>query len=302
MAEASEPSEPISLRIERGADLAGKPRIDSLPALLLPFESSVVELSMEGSAAQRIDRASFALVPARVRYRVLAVSPVTNLLTLLIGQTARTRTCREYRPHVEAAQLDLVLGAPRLFSRTRWVDELANRYVFERHVCEKHTSAAARFLETEITKELFFLGKEALADKTRASVVHEGSDVVRRAREWIEDHLFSPLPIEELARRCHTSPSSLLRAFRKELGIAPATYVRDRRLDESLLLLQSGRHSVGEVATRVGYQNVSAFTAAFSRRFKSTPSTARPAAGGAERLPPQGTAAKKTKRRNRRSL
>jgi AraC-like DNA-binding protein len=294
-------SEPMTLRFERGAEVAGQSRFEALPALLLPLESSVIELTIEGRAAQRIDRASFALVPARARYRVGALSPVTKLLTLGVGEIARTRTCREYKPHVDALELATVVGAPRVLSRTRWFDELANRYLFERDVCEKHASAAARFLETEITKELFFLGKEALADKTRASVVHEGSDVVRRARQWIEDHLFSPLPIEELAQRCHTSPSSLLRAFRKELGMAPATYLRDRRLDESLLLLQSGRHSVGEVATRVGYQNLSAFTAAFSRRFKSPPSAVRPTTGG-ERLPPQGLPPRKAAGRKRRSL
>jgi hypothetical protein len=190
----------MTLRFERGAEVAGQSRFEALPALLLPLESSVIELTIEGRAAQRIDRASFALVPARARYRVGALSPVTKLLTLGVGEIARTRTCREYRPHVDPIELATIVGAPRLLSRTRWFDELANRYLFERDVCEKHASAAARFLETEITKELFFLGKEALADKTRASVVHEGSDVVRRARQWIEDHLFSPLPIEESSR------------------------------------------------------------------------------------------------------
>jgi len=93
----------------------------------------------------------------------------------------------------------------------------------------------------------------------------------------------------ELARHCHTSESTLLRAFRRDFETTPATYARERRLEASLLLLKSGRYTVTEVAARVGYGSLPAFTIAFRRRFGSSPSSARTAESRMERLPPHGT-------------
>lgn len=80
----------------------------------------------------------------------------------------------------------------------------------------------------------------------------------------------------DIARTCGSSESTLLRAFRRAFGVPPTTYVRNRRLEEALLLLESGRYTVSEVAVRVGYANLSAFTVAFRRRFRTAPSDVKP--------------------------
>ncbi len=219
------------------------------------------------------NRANLALVPANASYKIASRSPAARVLTLGLGPAALAAATREYAPYVEARTFAAVLGVVRILPRTRWLDELIHRYVFERDQCEKHDSAAARFLETEMTKEIYFVGKEQLAAvRARTSVVHEEDVLARRAREHIEDHLFDAMRVADLARACHASESTLLRAFRRELGVAPIAYIRTRRLDESRLLLRAGRYTVGEVATRVGYANVAAFTTAFRRRFGELPS------------------------------
>jgi AraC-like DNA-binding protein len=205
---------------------------------------------------------------------------------------------REYRPHVTAAGLAEHLSRELVLSRTRWFDEIAHRHLFEVDGCDRGGSRAARFLETEITKEVFFLVKERNEAQTRASVVQEGTDIVKRARAFIEHALFSPLSTSRIARSCRTSESSLLRAFKREVGVAPATFVRDRRLDEALLMLESGKYSASEVALRVGYAGLPAFSAAFSRRFGVAPSRVRVAS---PTLPPQGqTETRKSLTRSRK--
>jgi AraC-like DNA-binding protein len=181
-----------------------------------------------------------------------------------------------------------VLERVRLLPRTRWVDELAQRFVFEREVCGKAASQAARFLETELIKETYFLGREQLERRTRDSVLFEGDALAARARAWIEAHLFEPFRIDELVRHCHASESTLLRAFHRELGSPPLAYVRRRRLEEALQLLETGRYTVTEIAMRIGYENPSAFAAAFRDRFGVAPSGVRPTTPGAERLPAHG--------------
>jgi len=281
-------AEPMGIRFERGPELGRASRVDAWPALLVPLASSAVSLQLGDEPPMRVDRASIALVPSGTPYRVQPFGAATELLTLLVGPGARELACREYRGHVVMARLTGMLRTARLLPRTRWVDELAYRYHFERSICEKHRSAAAAFLETEITKELYFLCHERESDRTRASLLHEEDDLVSRARARIEADPFAPLRVRDLARHCHASESTLLRAFRRELGATPASYARERRLDAALLMLHSGRLAVGEVATRVGYSNVAAFTAAFGRRFGSPPSAVRHGSVELEVLPPHG--------------
>jgi AraC-like DNA-binding protein len=120
-------------------------------------------------------------------------------------------------------------------------------------------------------------------------VLFEGDGVAALALAWIEEHLFDPFRMDDLVRHCHASESTLLRTFRREIGVSPIAYVRRRRLEQSLQLLESGRYGVTEVATRVGYENPSAFAAAFRQQFGVAPSSARSAVPVDARLPAHGS-------------
>lgn len=287
----------ITLRYVRDTKELARPRIERGPSLVFPLERAVIDVRTDG-LSEKVDRASFVLVPAGASYELGARGSVAPVLVLVVGPRAISAAAAEYAPHFQTKAFARITAAPRLFARTRWVDEIVQRYLFERDVCRRDASAAARFLETEITKELYFLGKEQLEARERASVVHEDDDVVARARAFLESRLFEPFSMRALAAYVHASESTLLRAFRRAVGSPPAAWVRERRLEESRLLLESGRYTVGEVADRVGYGTLASFTAAFSRRFGAAPSSVRPRAKG-ELLPPHGTPPRK--RRSRRS-
>jgi AraC-like DNA-binding protein len=284
--------EALGLELRRLSGKAASQHIHGRAAIIAPLQDSVIELERgTGRAAgrpERLDRAVIAMVPAASRYRVRAISPVTEVVTLQIGPIAIARVCADYAGHVDAAQFEQLLTTPRLLPRTRWVDELIHRYVFERDVCKKADSRAAIFLEIELAKEMFFLCNEQAGAFTRASVLATGDDLVARARAILDAAIFAPPLIGALAKRCHTSPSSLLRAFSRELGCSPTTYVRERRLDAALLLVQAGQLSMGEIATRVGYSNLPAFTAAFHKRFGKPPSALRGRDDALVTLPPHG--------------
>ena len=287
----------MKLRVDRDSEASGVARVAPHPSLIVPLETTVVTLQASGRA-ERLDRSTFALVPARSAYTLELPHGGTSVVAILeIEERERTAVVREYTPHVDARRLREVLAATRCLPRTRWVDELVNRYVFEREVCEKPASKAARFLEAELTKEVYFLGVEQAAQKTRTSVLFEGDSIATRAKAWLEEHLFEPFHVAQLARHCHASESTVLRAFRRELGVAPLAYLRRRRLEQALQLLESGRHAVTEVATRVGYDNPSAFAAAFRDQFGFSPSSARPVLEAARTLPAHGTPPKRRPRR-----
>jgi AraC-like DNA-binding protein len=286
----------MQLRVDRDASASGT-RVMPAPALIAPLESTVVTID-----DRRVDRSQIVLVPARCAVAIeLPAAGAVMVATLMIEAADRAAALRDYAPYIDARRFTEVLAAVRVLPRTRWVDELVQRYLFEREVCEKPRSRAARFLEAELTKELYFLGCEQLDQRTRTSVLHEGASVAVRARVWIEEHLFEPFRIEALVAACAASESTVLRAFRKEHGVAPVAYLRRRRLEEAMQLLESGRYGVTEVATRVGYENPSAFAAAFREQFGTPPSAVRPALDAAAVLPAHGAPPVRPRRRSARS-
>lgn len=265
----------LALIVDRDAAAIARPRVASAPTLIAPLASTTIALAL-GARRERLDRTTIALVPARARYRLASTSPAPQVVTLAVSPAATAEVERTYAPHVVPATFAALLREARVLPRTRWVDELVHRYLFERDVCARHGSLATRFLETELIKELYFLADEQRAGRARAPVVGEGSALVERARAAIEASLFAPFAMAALARACHASESTLTRTFKQALGITPGAYVRERRLDEAMPLLESGRYSVGEVATRVGYARQAAFAAAFQRKFHVAPSRVRP--------------------------
>ncbi|HEY5950529.1 MAG TPA: AraC family transcriptional regulator [Kofleriaceae bacterium] len=277
----------MGLIVDRDADALNKRRVYPSPALVLPLETTVMTLRV-ARTERRLDRATFALVPARVAHEIEVPAVGTVIVvSLLLEQGVCAAAVRDYAPHVDARGFAEVVSQVRWLSRTRWVDELVHRFVFERELCNKSASRAARFLEAEIAKETYFLVREQLEQRTRDSVLFEGDALGVRAREWIEAHLFEPFRLDELLRHCHASESTLLRACRRELGAPPLVYARRRRLEESLQLLETGRYTVTEIATRIGYDNPSAFAAAFRDQFGVAPSSIATAPGRV-RLPAHG--------------
>ena len=241
------------------------------PTLIVPVHAGIVEVDI-GGKKHLLDRASWVLVPAGKRAVIVAKSPIAHTLALSVSDALRTTVVHAYGGEIRLTHFDRYVGDVQVMARTNWVNELAHRYLFERAVCKKRDNVATAFLEMELVKELYFLCHERYTERERSSVVESRTSLAERAMAVIEAHLFEQEVVALATKSCGASASSLLRAFKKELGQGPLGYVRARRLDESLLLLKSKRYAVGEVAMKVGYQNFAAFSQAFRARFGMKPS------------------------------
>jgi AraC-like DNA-binding protein len=239
-----------------------------------PLDAAVAELRV-GSRLDLLDRASFAVLPRGRRAAIEAKSPVAHVLVLAASDALIEAMAGAYRGEVDPKRLERYVSEAHTLPRTNWMNEVFHRYLFERAVCRKRDNEATRFLETEIVKELYFLRLARDSSGDRRSVVEGEGALIERALKAIEARLFEADVVRGLARACGASESTLLRAFKRELGVGPLAYVRARRLDESILLLKSRRFSVSEVAAMVGYRNLAAFSEAFRARFGMRPSDLR---------------------------
>jgi AraC-like DNA-binding protein len=252
--------EPLRVRLER-------------PSIVVSLEACAVEV-LAGAERFTVDRTSCLVVPRSTRVVLRSPGPAARVAILGVGEALMEAVARRHaKLGLERARLERWLAGVELLPRTVWVHEICHRYVFEREALDEHDNLATRFLEIEILKEIYYLFRDRHDGADRASAGQKYSPVLERAIAWIEAHLFAPRGLSELARRAGASESTLLRSFRRELGCAPGEYWRTRRLDESLVLLRTGRYSVAEVAARTGYDNPTSFGYAFRARFGQSPSS-----------------------------
>jgi AraC-like DNA-binding protein len=246
------------------------------PTVVSPLESAIGIFEHRGER-QTIDRSRVLLLPKGAKVRVRAPASSLSFAAIGLGEAVIERAVLVHdRLGVTHDRFERWLATSAVLPRTVWVHEVIHRYVFERHALQETNSDAARFLEVELAKEVYFLLRDRDRGAERASAQRELSEPVRRAVAYIEDNLFGWTPGAALARLSGTSESSLLRAFRREVGESPAAYWRARKLEEALHLLRAGAHSVTEVSERVGYENAAAFGEAFRRRFGRPPSIFKP--------------------------
>ena len=78
--------------------------------------------------------------------------------------------------------------------------------------------------------------------------------------------------IENLAKTALMSESKLKKLFKKAFGLAPYEYYQKNRMHRAKELLTSRKHSVTQVGSMLGYQNLSNFSTAFKKEFDCLPS------------------------------
>ncbi|QQD17109.1 AraC family transcriptional regulator [Spongiibacter nanhainus] len=101
---------------------------------------------------------------------------------------------------------------------------------------------------------------------------HQASDdLVERAERWIRRNLGRDFRIEELASELHVSPRTLIRRFQKALGESPQSFTQKLRIEKSKILLETTQMRFGDIVTRCGYSDESAFRRLFKRYCQVSP-------------------------------
>ncbi len=273
---SADPTEAVTLDVIGVTAAEARAVGGPLPTLLMPIESAVASVTV-GDDVHTLDRSNFLVLPSGTVARVHPSAAVTSVAVLGLAPAVRARMVAiHHKLGVSDDQLEAWLGEVSLLPRTVWVHEIVHRYVFERHALDEHDSDAARFLEVEIAKEVYFLFRDRDEGADRATIQQKHSTAIEKVVVFIDEHLFERRSVKELAAAAGVSESALLRAFRREVGLTPAAYWRRRKLDGALDMLRGGRHTVAEIAELVGYDNPTAFGDAFRRRFGRPPSMFKP--------------------------
>jgi AraC-like DNA-binding protein len=113
---------------------------------------------------------------------------------------------------------------------------------------------------------------------------------LKRAVDYIEDHLDRPLSLADIASSAGITRMYFAAQFRAATGLRPHEYLLRRRIERAQKLLIQTPAPLVEVALAVGFQTQSHFTTVFTRYTRQTPSVWRMLHCGTKRRFEEGSA------------
>lgn len=87
----------------------------------------------------------------------------------------------------------------------------------------------------------------------------------------MQTYYLKPLSIAELAQLSGRSLSAFKRDFKEVFKVAPATWIRNKRIEQAAFLLKNKHKTVSEVSDEVGFESVSHFIKVFKDKHGITP-------------------------------
>jgi AraC-like DNA-binding protein len=131
-------------------------------------------------------------------------------------------------------------------------------------------------LEEFLMSSLLYLQPSSYHHQLARPVRQPGRRTVRRAVDYIEQHLSHPVTMDDIAAHVGASIRSIQLGFRDELGISPMAYLRDRRLERAREELTDAEPSDGVTVTSVaehwGFHHLGSFAGLYRQRWGESPS------------------------------
>lgn len=169
--------------------------------------------------------------------------------------------------------LGVALDAPALAPMVNFVHYLCATLDQDNTLGEGPLALQAEaFLLTSLLTLLPHNHSAALQAGARRSLLPRS---VRRAQEFLHNHVTAPVSLPDLCQHLGVSARALQLAFKQHTGRSPMVYWRDIRLDRVRDALLRARHAdaglVSQVAAQYGFLHLGHFAAYYRARFGECP-------------------------------
>ena len=132
---------------------------------------------------------------------------------------------------------------------------------------ELYAETAARMLIMQLIRR----HGRVRALEAKASATALSAKSLRRLGDYVRKRLHEPIALGDLAAVAGISPYQFSRAFRRTTGQSPNQYVITQRMARAAHLLRRTQLTVAHIASLVGYQSASQFSALFKRHTGRAP-------------------------------
>jgi transcriptional regulator GlxA family with amidase domain len=129
-------------------------------------------------------------------------------------------------------------------------------------------------LAAEVARELvLFLRRPAGQAQLSVSLAAQANEMksIQELQVWIAEHLHQELSLQLLADRVAMSLRNFERVFAREVGMSPARYVRQLRVEAAQRMIERSEKGLEQVAMACGFSSADLMRRAFIRSLGTTP-------------------------------
>jgi len=175
------------------------------------------------------------------------------------------QTGQVFRKKPSAAQFDRVTKLVADWGLAVDRENLEEAYFRTRVVTGRQHDSVVKLLAI-FAQHLSMLSNQEL-------VQHENAEppVIRRAKEYIQEHQAEDISLGQVARAVNTSTFYFCKMFKKITGINFTDYLSRVRIEKSKNLLLNPNLRVSEIAFEVGFQSLTHFNRVFKKVLGQTP-------------------------------
>jgi AraC-like DNA-binding protein len=130
-------------------------------------------------------------------------------------------------------------------------------------------------IATTLTELLDQAGFEVDRDIEAVKACLDKARAIKRVSQFVDEHLSSAIPCEDLAALCRLSISHFSKSFRQSFGIPPHGYVQARRIDRAKKLLIESTEPLAQIALDCGLADQAHLSRLFRQVTGETPSSFR---------------------------
>jgi len=129
-------------------------------------------------------------------------------------------------------------------------------------------------IAAEVARELvLFLRRPAGQAQLSVSLAAQANEMksIQELQVWIAEHLHKELSVQLLADRAAMSVRNFERVFAREVGMSPARYVRQVRVEAAQRMIERSEKGLEQIALACGFSSADLMRRAFMRSLGTTP-------------------------------
>lgn len=171
----------------------------------------------------------------------------------------------------DAAGLSWNQIANRKFTAPAIAVNLLQKMFAEQERMDKHSGD---MILCYLTQLLLCLHREGEGGGEKIQPLHSvnnENEIIRRAQQYIGNHVRQKLSVPVVAKGIEVSASYLTALFQKHLQISPGEYIRRIKLQESRQMIREGNMNFTEIAECLQYSTIHQFSRQFKDKFGITP-------------------------------
>lgn len=101
--------------------------------------------------------------------------------------------------------------------------------------------------------------------------IHNYPEIIEKCIQYIDLHYQTPLTVGILAKYCSVTENYLSSAFHKKLGKTIIEYINEIRIEHSIILLNTTKASIQQIAEQCGFTNSNYYSRIFKKYKGITP-------------------------------